>query len=203
MSPRGVTIPDVPAQLFQAAEQVLLRDGPSGLNSRAITNQAGVAKGVLHNHFTDLDSFLAAFVLDRFRLAIEAAATLPSRAGTGTVVGNLTDAALAVFGSNAPALISLVTSRPSLMLRLQQSVAAGAPNLQTIEEVFAAYLNAEKRLGRIAAAADTGILALALVGTIHHLFVTSHASGPDPRRRVRRIVAALVADVAPNSPAPR
>lgn len=203
MSPRGVTIPDVPDQLFQAAEQVLLRDGPSGLNSRAITSEAGVAKGVLHNHFTDLDSFLAAFVLDRFRRTVEAAATLPSRAGTGTVVGNLTDAALSVFGSSGSAIISLVTSRPALMLRLQQAVAAGAPSLQTIEEVFAAYLDAEQRLGRIAAAADTETLALALVGTIHHLFVTSQASGPDPRRRVRQVVAALVADPAPSRSAPR
>jgi AcrR family transcriptional regulator len=203
MSPRGVTIPDVPAQLFQAAEQVLMRAGPSGLNSRAITNQAGVAKGVLHNHFTDLDGFLAAFVLDRFRLLTEEAATLPARAGKGTVVGNLTDTVLSVFGTNALALIGLVISRPSLMLRLQQSVAADTPNLQTIEDVFAAYLDAEKQLGRIAAAADTQTMALALVATVHHLFVTGRASGPDLRSRVRRIVAVLVADPAPGGSAPR
>jgi AcrR family transcriptional regulator len=202
MSPRGVTIPDVPKQLFQAAERVLMRAGPSGLNSRAITSEAGVAKGVLHNHFPDLDGFLAAFVLDRFRRTAEDAAKLPSRAGTGTVVGNLTDTALSVFGPNALALISLVTSRPALMLRLQQSVAAGAPTLQTIEDAFAAYLDAEKQLGRIAAAADTETLALTLVGTIHHLFVTGRASGPDLRRRVRRVVAVLVADPAPSGSAP-
>jgi AcrR family transcriptional regulator len=203
MSPRGVTIPDVPKQLFQAAERVLMRAGPSGLNSRAITSEAGVAKGVLHNHFPDLDGFLAAFVLDRFRLTAEDAAKLPSRAGTGTVVGNLTDTALSVFGPNALALISLVTSRPALMLRLQRSVDAGAPDLQTIEDAFAAYLNAEKQLGRIAAAADTETLALTLVGTIHHLFVTGRASGPDLRRRVRRVVAALVTDPPPSGSGPR
>jgi AcrR family transcriptional regulator len=203
MSPRGVTIPDVPEQLFQAAEHVLLRDGPTGLSSRAITSEAGVAKGILHNHFTDLDSFLAAFVLDRFQLIAEDAAKLPSWAGAGTVVGNLTDAALSVFGPNALAIISLVLSRPALMLRLRQSVAAGAPNLQTIEATFAAYLDAEKQLGRIAADADTKTLALALVGAVHHLFLTGRASGPDLRRRVRRIVAVLVAAVPPSSPAPR
>jgi AcrR family transcriptional regulator len=203
MSPRGVTIPDVPQQLFQAAERVLLRDGPSGLSSRAITSEAGVAKGILHNHFTDLDAFLAAFVLDRFQLIAEEAAKLPSRAGAGTVVENLTDAALSVFGSNALAIISLVLSRPALMLRLQKSGAAGAANLQTIEGTFAAYLDAEKQLGRIAADADTETLALTLVGTVHHLFVTGRASGPDLHSRVRRIAAVLVAAVAPNSPAPQ
>jgi AcrR family transcriptional regulator len=203
MSPRGITIPNVPEQLFRAAERVLLRDGPSGLSSRAITNQAGVAKGILHNHFTDLDGFLAAFVLDRFQLIAEDAAKLPSRAGAGTVVGNLTDAALAVFGPNALAIISLVLSRPALMLRLQQPVAAGAANLQTIEGTFAAYLDAEKQLGRIAADADTETLALTLVGAVHHLFLTGRASGPGLHSRVRRIAAVLVAAVAPSSSAPR
>jgi AcrR family transcriptional regulator len=202
MSPRGVTISDVPAQLFQAAERVLLRDGPSGLTSRAITSEAGVAKGILHNHFTDLDAFLAAFVLDRFQLIAEEAAKLPSRAGAGTVVSNLTDAALSVFGPNALAIISLVLSRPALMLRLQQA-AVGAANLQTIEGTFAAYLDAEKQLGRIAANADTETLALTLVGTVHHLFLTGRASGPDLHSRARRIAAVLVGAVAPSSPASR
>ncbi|HEY2959338.1 MAG TPA: TetR/AcrR family transcriptional regulator [Actinomycetota bacterium] len=203
MSPRGVTIPDVPEQLFRAAERVLLRAGPSGLSSRAITSEAGVAKGILHNHFTDLDGFLAAFVLDRFQLIAEDAAKLPSRAGAGTVVGNLTDAALSVFGPNALAIISLVLSRPALMLRLQQPVAAGAANLQTIEATFAAYLDAEKQLGRIAADADTETLALTLLGTVHHLFLTGQAGGPDLHSRVRRIAAVLVAAVAPSRPAPQ
>jgi hypothetical protein len=95
------------------------------------------------------------------------------------VAGNLTDAALAVFGPNALAVIRLVTSRPTLMRQLQQSAAAGAPDLQTIEDAFAAYLDAEKQLGRIAADADTKTLALTLVGAVHHLFVTGRASGPN------------------------
>ena len=63
--PTGVAIRDVREQLFDAAERVLLRDGPSGLTSRAVTTEAGCAKGVLHRHFADFDGFLAEFVLDR------------------------------------------------------------------------------------------------------------------------------------------
>jgi AcrR family transcriptional regulator len=43
-------------QLFGAAERVLLRDGPNGLTSRAVTAEAGCAKGVLHRHFADVDT---------------------------------------------------------------------------------------------------------------------------------------------------
>jgi AcrR family transcriptional regulator len=76
--PRGVAIPDVPQQLFDAAERLLLRDGPGGLTSRAITDEAGCAKGILHNHFADLDGFLAAFVVDRSRRIAEHAKQLAS-----------------------------------------------------------------------------------------------------------------------------
>jgi hypothetical protein len=44
--------------------------------------------------------------------------------------------------------------------------------------VFAANLDAEGKLGRIAAAADTETLAVTIVGTIHHLFVTGPGSRP-------------------------
>jgi AcrR family transcriptional regulator len=53
--PTGVALRDVREQLFGAAERVLLRDGPSALTSRAVTDEAGVAKGVLHRHFADFD----------------------------------------------------------------------------------------------------------------------------------------------------
>jgi AcrR family transcriptional regulator len=63
--PTGVALRDAREQLFDAAERVLLRDGPSALTSRAVTTEAGCAKGVLHRHFADLDAFLAELVLDR------------------------------------------------------------------------------------------------------------------------------------------
>src|SRR6185436_17898802 len=69
------------AQLFDAAERVLLRDGPSALTSRA--------KGVLHRHFDDFDAFLAEFVLDRAERLRPRAADLLDSAGTGTVAGYL------------------------------------------------------------------------------------------------------------------
>jgi AcrR family transcriptional regulator len=56
--PTGVHLRDARQQLFDAAERVLLRDGPNALTSRAVTDEAGCAKGVLHRHFTDFDAFL-------------------------------------------------------------------------------------------------------------------------------------------------
>src|SRR5438094_126818 len=39
--------------MFAAAERILLRDGPHALTSRAVTTEAGVAKDVLHRHYSD------------------------------------------------------------------------------------------------------------------------------------------------------
>jgi AcrR family transcriptional regulator len=192
MSPRGVAIPDLREQLFRATDQVLVRDGPSGLSGRAITSEAGCATGLLYNHFGDLDEFLAQFVLDRLRLAAERAAELPARAGEATVADNLTDAALAIPGSSGLAMITLVRSRPSVAARLRETVAEGPQGLQTIEDSFAAYLEAEKQLGRVRADADTEALALGLVGAVHHLWLTA-ATGALDRKRVRRVLAALAA----------
>ncbi len=57
--PTGVALRDAREQMFAAAERILLRDGPQALTSRAVTAEAGVAKGVLHRHFADFDAFLA------------------------------------------------------------------------------------------------------------------------------------------------
>src|SRR5262249_46095697 len=118
--PRGVAIPELPEQLFRAVERVLEREGPSGLSGRAITREAGVATGLLNNHFADLEGRLAMFILDRARALVEQVETLSSRVGTGTVVGNLADAGTAM----APAMtqmFNLVTSRPAIAHRLQRS----------------------------------------------------------------------------------
>ena len=80
--------------MFDAAERVLRRDGVSGLTSRAVTDEAGVAKGVMHRHFIDFDGFVAELILDRVaRLNVVANAA----AGTEAVVDNLTEALTAVF----------------------------------------------------------------------------------------------------------
>jgi AcrR family transcriptional regulator len=195
--PRGVPIPELKEQLFQAAERLLVRDGPNGLSSRAVTAEAGCAKGLLHNHFADLDGFLAEFVLDRFRVAAKEAGDLHAQAGRATVAQNLTDAAASLFGSHALALATLVMSRPSLVPRIhEKSMEPGAPTLPDLEQAFVTYLEAEKDLGRVEADADSQAAAMALLATAHHLFITHRASAEDPQRNLRRVVDVLLAGMA-------
>lgn len=188
--PRGVAIPEVREQLFAAADRVLARDGAAGLTTRAVTAEAGVANGVLHRHFRDLDEFLASFVASRLQEIADDAAALPGRAGHDSVTGNLTEATMAVFGENAQALMSLVATKPELGAALEHD-AGQAAGLGDIERHFVAYLDAEKKLGRIGPCADAETLAFTLLGSVHHLVLTGRGGATGLRPQVRRIVAAL------------
>jgi AcrR family transcriptional regulator len=192
--PTGVAIRDAREQLFDAAERVLLRDGPSALTSRAVTTEAGCAKGVLHRHFTDFDAFLAELVLDRIARIDDQAAALRNCAGTGTVAGNLAGALTELFGPVAVAIVSLVIFRDELRARLRQTGPAGIPVLTEATAMIASYLTAERDLGRIAADADVDTLAPALIGAGHLLFATREGTPPEAEA-VEKVVTTVIAGV--------
>lgn len=194
--PRGVAIPEIRQQLFSAAEQVIVRDGPNRLSGRAVTGEAGVATGLLYAHFADLDDFLAAYAVDRSFMVSAAAAALPERAGTGTVAGNLCDAVLPTPPVTVLALARLLASRPEIAGRVRAVLGDRAAGLDAIERAAAAYLAGEQRLGRLAEGAEPGALALALVGVVHHLMLTAD-TGSDVHARIRGTVAALVSGFTP------
>ncbi|MFD0687940.1 TetR/AcrR family transcriptional regulator [Actinomadura fibrosa] len=190
--PTGVAIRDVREQLFDAAERVLLRDGPSALTSRAVTDEAGCAKGVLHRHFTDFDAFLAELVADRAARVGAQAAALRDAAGTGDVVGNLAGALAELFGAVAVAIVGLITSRDALRARLRETWPTGVPVLTEAVAMIASYLAAERELGRVAAGTDVDALAAALIGAGHLLFADRKGVPPDDED-VRRVVATATA----------
>ena len=192
--PTGVAIRDAREQLFDAAERILLRAGPSGLTSRAVTTEAGYAKGVLHRHFADFDAFLAELVADRIARMDGQAAVLRESAGTGTVAGNLTGALMALFGSVAVATVALIIYRDDLRARLRQARPTGVPVLAEATAMIASYLAAERELGRIAADADVDTLAPTLIGAGHLLFA-GRGGTPAEAEDVDKVVATVIAGV--------
>ncbi|EFL36881.1 TetR family transcriptional regulator [Streptomyces viridochromogenes DSM 40736] len=192
MSPRGVATPDVRERLFAAAERVVSRDGPGALTSRSVTTEAGCSKGLLHAHFAGLDEFVAELCLDRFARTAAKAGELRGLAGQGTVAGNLDAIALALLDSGGPAISGLALTRPAATLRIREALEGGAPGFTAIQEAITGYLEAERGLGRVPERVDPGTVALAVVGTAHHLLMTSWPGTPDPQPSMSRLVAALV-----------
>ncbi|MBK3562359.1 TetR/AcrR family transcriptional regulator [Streptomyces sp. MBT62] len=198
--PTGVHLRDARQQLFDAAERVLLRDGPNGLTSRAVTDEAGCAKGVLHRHFTDFDAFLAELVLDRAARLETQAQVLRDSAGTGSVADNLTDALTTLFGPVPVAIIPLITFRDELRARLREArPGGGIAILAQVTTAVSAYLADERERGRIAADADIDSLTLSLVGGGHLLFA-DRASDPPTASTVGKLVTSVLADVVQRRP---
>jgi len=192
--PTGVAIHDARDQLFDAAERVLLRDGPHALTSRAVTTEAGCAKGVLHRHFADFDAFLAELVLNRIARIDDQTAALRTSAGTGTVADNLARALTDLFGSVAVAIVGLIISRDDLRARLRRTTPIGIPLLTEATAMIASYLIAERELGRIAADADVDTLAPTLIGTGHLLFADRKSTPPEAGA-VDKVVTAVITGV--------
>ena len=188
--PTGVHLRDARQQLFDAAERILLRDGPHALTSRAVTDEAGCAKGVLHRHFADFDAFLADLVLDRAAGLAAQATALRASAGTGTVAGNLATALTALFGPVPMAIIPLITFRDALRARLREArPGGGIAILSDATTAISAYLTDERDLGRLAPGADIEALTLSLVGGTHLLLTTAGADATPLRTFVTATLA--------------
>jgi AcrR family transcriptional regulator len=189
--PTGVAIRDPRGQLFDAAERVLLRDGQAALTSRAVTAEAGVAKGVLHRHFADFDEFLTGLALDRITRIGAQATALSAAAGAGTVAGNLAAALPPLFSPAVLALVRLVVARDELRARLRAATGSRVPVISEAVAMVSGYLAAERDLGRIAAGADIATLALMLTASAHLLFTDAGATPPEHGAIARVVSAAL------------
>jgi AcrR family transcriptional regulator len=181
--------------LFDAAERVVLSSGPAGLTSRAVTAEAGCAKGLLHTHFGGLDEFLAELCLDRFDRAAARAAALADRAGRGEVGENLLTVLDVLLDSAGPALAAAAMTRAGAAQRVRAALTSGTRGFDAVQNAVADYLAAEQRLDRVPAGVDPRAAGLALVGTAHHLLMTAPpgaSEGAGPRAAMRPVVALLV-----------
>lgn len=91
--------------------------------------------------------------------------------------------------------MSMVAARPGRGPALEHAT-DGSGGLGDIERHFVAYLDDEKKLGRIGPGADTETLAFTLLGTAHHLVISRRTDTPGLLRQVQRIVAALAGGMA-------
>jgi AcrR family transcriptional regulator len=177
MVPTGYALQDPRQQLFAAAERVLLRDGASGLTGRSVTAEAGVAKGVLHRHFPDFDTFVAHLVNERIRRFHDVADGLTTRTGQATVSENVAAALTELLDPVVLALVPHIIAHDQVRRRIAKE-RPGLPLLSDAVAVVKDYLAREQQRGRITATADVGTAALSVIATAHLLLAGEQGALP-------------------------
>ena len=199
--PTGTPIRDIREQLLVIADELLLRNGPDALTSRAVTTEAGVAKGILYRHFPDFVTFLATLVLTHIERLDALASNLRRSAGDGSPTDNVTRALVVALSPSAIAAANLVTSRHELLARLRLTTPTGVPILTETTKMIAAYLTAERGLGRIALSTDVDTLAVILVGSAHLLAASSQPAGFDTNELRTVVTSAMNTAITTRRPA--
>jgi AcrR family transcriptional regulator len=150
--------------LIATAEQMICELGTAGLTVRAIARQAGVADGVLYNHFRDKEELLANALLAHVRSVQRGLPGLPV-AGEGTIEANLAihlSYGLALHKAILPAFAGL-TGQPAVLGRFAELGEHG----EDWRDRLAVYLRTEQTLGRLAPDAETDAAAAMIVGICH------------------------------------
>lgn len=192
--PRGVRTEHTRDGLLDAADRIVARDGPAGLSVRSITSEAGVAVGVLYNHFDDLDELVASDVLRHLAAFAEQPGPLAGRAGASSVTRNLDEFCRTLLESPAARLLGLVIGNEAIEAKIDAAVAAGHPDPGQIEAVLAGYLREEQAIGRVNGAIDAGEAAAVLFGAWHQIIIDGP---PDALERANRATAVIFAGLRP------
>src|SRR5690606_27948177 len=104
--------------LVATAERMISERGTAGLTVRAIAREAGVADGVLYNHFADKEELLAHALRARLEAVEKTLPPLPE-AGDATVQANLrvyVEHGMALHRGLLPALAGLLAT-PEVLTR--------------------------------------------------------------------------------------
>jgi AcrR family transcriptional regulator len=150
--------------LIATAERMIAERGAAGLTVRAIARAAGVADGVLYNHFADKEELLAHALRARADAIGRTLDPLPEP-GAGTVEDNLrayVAHGLILHNGLLPALTGLV-AQPDVLARFAELSGGG----QDWNQRLARYLRGERDLGRLAPDARVEAATSMIVGACH------------------------------------
>src|SRR5262249_6519811 len=136
---------------------------------RGIAREAGVADGVLYNHFSDKEELLALALRARVRTLEQGLTELPEP-GTGTVEANLRahiDHGMMLHRAVMPAFTGLL-AQPKVFARFAEIAEPGIDWRDRLLD----YLRAERELGRLAEDARVDAAAAMIVGVCHETILS-------------------------------
>jgi AcrR family transcriptional regulator len=193
--------------ILDAAHRVIARHGLAAASTRAIAAEAGIGAGTLYNYLDNRLQLLARSILRRAHLLSQPLEDLPSRAGSGTVAGNLRDFARQVTNvlDQLVPLFAAAFSDADLLDALRHEISTGAHAVGTsAAHPVERYLLAERKLGRIAPDADCHAAAALVVSLCHdrafQRYFRGETGNPKPLDREIDLIAHAVTAPQPSRP---
>ena len=168
LSSTGGETEAVRCHILDAALRVICTQGLAAASTRAIATEAGIGAGTIYNYFDDRLQLLAQTILHRAHALAKPLVDLPSYAGKDSVAHNLREVAhhsAAILDELVP-LLAAAFSDSDLLKALREEM-GHETSIDPVRPI-ALYLLAERKLGRISAAADCNAAASTLVSVFHN-----------------------------------
>jgi AcrR family transcriptional regulator len=186
------------ARLLDATLAVVAEEGYAHASTRAIAERAGVAEGTIYRHFPDKTALFFAAALEPSADVLAWVEGLPGRAGTSTVEANLEQALLrlAELESHVLPLEIALAADPQLARQRRAALQPGTTPPGP-PAALAAYLAAERDLGRVSPGVDPTSAAVVLLATLFGLAMTDAGHWDDAMEgRIRAAVHMFVGGIA-------
>ncbi len=153
-------------RMVEAAERVMREKGLAHTTTKEIAREAGYSEGAIYKHFESKEELFLRVLTERLPPFVDVLGELPRRAGreaVGEVLEEVARTALAFYGESFPMSVS-VFSEPGLLARHREEMERSGAGPQKANEALAAYLEAERDLGRVREDADPEAAAAMLLG---------------------------------------
>ncbi len=192
-------------RMVDAAERVMRSKGLARSTTKEIAREAGYSEGAIYKHFESKEELFICVLTERLPTFVGILGELPRRAGQealGGVLGEVASAALAFYGESFPMSAS-VFSEPGLLARHREEIRKRGAGPQKANEALAAYLEDERKLGRVREDADPEAATAMLLGAcFQRAFFKSFSGESDvPAQEegfVENIVRTLVRSLSPS-----
>lgn len=178
-------------RILEAAEQVIRTNGLSKTTTKEIARIADCSEGSLYNHFESKEDLCIQVMKGQLQGYLAVLFKLPARKGTRTVKENLEEVALAALDYFHLSIIMTASmfTEPNFLARHRQGFQQRNEGPHRSNEVVAAYLRTEQKLGRVSAMVNPRSAADLLLGAcFQHVFHLQFLGEEEPEDARKQFV---------------
>jgi AcrR family transcriptional regulator len=182
-------------RIVDAAAEVMETLGLARATTKQIARTAGYSEATLYKHFDSKIELFLTVLDERLPGLVGLLTRLPDEAGQGVVAERLEQVAIHAtrFYERVFPMLASLFAEPAVLARYRESLAAVGAGPHQANEALAAYLRAERELGRIDASIDPEAGAAMLLGAcIQRAFFSALSGTPISAAECSHFAANLV-----------